>query len=66
VMDGYMLAQELRARLGASTPILIALSGYGQDQDRHRSREAGFRMHLVKPVEGATLVRILDSLVAEA
>jgi PAS domain S-box-containing protein len=62
VMDGYMLAQELKARLGNAAPILIALTGYGQDQDRRRSQEAGFSVHLVKPVEAATLVHILESL----
>jgi CheY-like chemotaxis protein len=66
VMDGYTLAQELRARLGAHAPILIALTGYGQDQDKRRSREAGFSMHLVKPVEGATLVHLIDALAPEA
>ena len=63
VMDGYALAHELRGRLGETSPILIALTGYGQDQDRRRSEEAGFALHLVKPVGGAALVQILDELV---
>jgi len=63
VMDGYMLAHELRDRLGETSPILIALTGYGQDQDKRRSEEAGFAVHLVKPVGGAALVQILDDLV---
>ena len=42
VMDGYTLGRELRARLGDATPVLIALTGYGQDQDQRRSEEAGF------------------------
>ena len=63
VMDGYMLAQELRARMGAAAPLLIALTGYGQDQDRRRSEEAGFVLHLVKPVGSEALVQLLDVLV---
>ena len=63
VMDGYTLARELRARLGNAAPILIALTGYGQDQDRRRSEEAGFSLHFVKPVDAESLVRQLDALV---
>ncbi len=63
VMDGYMLARELRARMGAGAPILIALTGYGQDQDRRRSEDAGFVLHLVKPVGAEALVQLLDVLV---
>ena len=37
-MDGYALGRELRARLGDATPILIALTGYGQDQDSGAAR----------------------------
>jgi PAS domain S-box-containing protein len=62
VMDGYALGRELRERLGDATPILIALSGYGQEQDRRRSEEAGFASHLVKPVDASTLISIVDTL----
>jgi signal transduction histidine kinase len=62
VMDGYTLGRELRARLGSATPILIALTGYGQEEDRRRSEEAGFASHLVKPVDARKLVRLLDQL----
>jgi CheY-like chemotaxis protein len=47
-MDGYELARQLRAR--GCTAALVAVTGYGQDADRRRSREAGFDAHLVKPV----------------
>jgi CheY-like chemotaxis protein len=63
VMDGYALGAELRSRLGGAAPILIALTGYGQEQDRRRSTEAGFALHLVKPVDAETLVHLLDALV---
>jgi CheY-like chemotaxis protein len=59
VMDGYSLGHELRVRLGDAAPLLIALTGYGQDRDKRRSEEAGFRWHLVKPVDAKKLVRLL-------
>jgi PAS domain S-box-containing protein len=62
VMDGYTLGAALRERLGRSTPILIALTGYGREQDRRRSHEAGFAFHLVKPVDTDALLRMLDAL----
>jgi signal transduction histidine kinase len=48
-MDGYELARALRETLSERAPRLIALSGYGQPEDRRRSAEAGFSAHLVKP-----------------
>jgi signal transduction histidine kinase len=63
VMDGYTLGRELRVRLGDGTPILIALTGYGHERDKARSEEAGFSSHLVKPVDGEALVRLVTSLV---
>jgi CheY-like chemotaxis protein len=62
VMDGYSLGRELRARMGAATPILIALTGYGQEQDRRRSEEAGFTLHLVKPVDAERLNQLVAAL----
>ncbi len=50
-MDGYEVARRLRERLGALTPKVVAVTGYGQAGDRQRSREAGFDAHLVKPAE---------------
>jgi PAS domain S-box-containing protein len=61
VMDGYALGKELRALLGDASPTLIALSGYGQPQDQRRSEEAGFSMHLVKPIQAETLMNIIDA-----
>jgi CheY-like chemotaxis protein/two-component sensor histidine kinase len=64
VMSGYELGQRLR-ELRRGHPLgLIALTGYGQEQDHERSREAGFDAHLVKPVQLGTLLstlsRVLD------
>jgi PAS domain S-box-containing protein len=61
VMDGYELAQRLRSEL-APIPHLIALTGYGQDTDRERSRRAGFDLHLVKPVDLAQITASVSEL----
>jgi PAS domain S-box-containing protein len=58
-MDGYEVARRLRARRGAGPAVLVALTGYGQEDDRRRSREAGFDYHLVKPVEPGALRELL-------
>jgi PAS domain S-box-containing protein len=65
VMDGYALGRELRARMGGAVPELIALTGYGQEQDQRRSAEAGFAAHLVKPVDAERLTRMVDALVGK-
>jgi len=62
VMDGFTLAVQIRERLGNATPRLIALSGYGQPNDRKRSSEAGFDVHLVKPVDARGLVELVDNM----
>jgi signal transduction histidine kinase len=49
-MDGYEVARRLRAEAVCRDTTIIAVSGYGQEEDRRRSREAGFDYHLVKPV----------------
>jgi CheY-like chemotaxis protein len=58
-MDGYSVAGELRRKPTTAQVRLIALTGYGQEEDRRRSREAGFDHHLVKPVDPETLVNVL-------
>ena len=57
-LDGYQVAKAVRDSLGQDV-CLIALTGYGQAEDRHRARAAGFDAHLVKPVEPPRLKRIL-------
>ncbi|MEJ8816079.1 hybrid sensor histidine kinase/response regulator [Variovorax ureilyticus] len=56
VMDGYELADELRKRLGSGAPVMLALSGYGQERDRKRSAASGFAAHMVKPVSLSELL----------
>jgi two-component system CheB/CheR fusion protein len=50
-MDGYEVARRLRSMEDQRDTLLVALTGYGQTEDRRRSREAGFDHHLVKPVD---------------
>jgi signal transduction histidine kinase/CheY-like chemotaxis protein len=57
-LDGYAVAQALRPRLGRKVK-LVALTGYGQQQDRRQSAAAGFDLHLVKPVAPGDVLRIL-------
>ncbi len=60
-MTGYEVAQRLRELEGMENVLLVAVTGYGQEDDRRRSREAGFDAHLVKPVEPARLQEMLAS-----
>jgi two-component system, sensor histidine kinase len=57
-LDGYAVARRLRAALGHRVT-LVALTGYGQSEDRRRTAEAGFDAHLVKPVDPDVLTRAL-------
>ena len=61
-MDGYELASRVRGQLGARPCHLIAMTGYGQPEDRERTRQAGFSRHLVKPVDSAALLGAIDAL----
>lgn len=60
-MDGYAVARALRAAPETRAAFLIALTGYGQDDDRRRALEAGFDAHLLKPVDLEALRRLLES-----
>jgi two-component system CheB/CheR fusion protein len=58
-MSGYEVARELRKEVRFKDTVLVALTGYGQEDDRRRAREAGFNHHLVKPVKSIALQRLL-------
>jgi two-component system, chemotaxis family, CheB/CheR fusion protein len=62
-MDGYELARTVRSSCGSEVK-LVALTGYGRDEDRAKSRQAGFNHHLVKPVEETVLARLLAEIEA--
>lgn len=61
-MDGYEVAARLRELPQAKDAVLIAITGYGQDDDRLRSQRAGIDHHLVKPVAPDALRSLIDSL----
>jgi CheY-like chemotaxis protein len=58
VLDGYEVAARVRRKLGSSI-FMVALTGYGQPEDRQRALEAGFDEHLTKPVELERLHELL-------
>jgi len=60
-MDGYQLAREIRLLPDLSVTVLIALTGYATDDDRHLAGESGFDHYLVKPVD----LKVLRNLLAE-
>jgi CheY-like chemotaxis protein len=60
-LDGYATAQRIQAEDWGRDAALVALSGYGRDEDRQRSLEAGLAFHLVKPVELEALEQLLAS-----
>jgi CheY-like chemotaxis protein len=57
-LDGYEVARRIRAGLG-SRPLLLAMTGYGPPHDGRRARDAGFDLHLVKPIDPQTLHGLL-------
>jgi CheY-like chemotaxis protein len=61
-MDGYEVARRLRREPGLENALLAAVSGYGQEEDLRRTREAGFDDHLTKPVDMAQLQGLLGQL----
>jgi two-component system CheB/CheR fusion protein len=59
-MSGYDVARELRRRPESAGAMIVAVTGYGQSEDRQRSAAAGFDHHLVKPVDPSAVERLLD------
>jgi CheY-like chemotaxis protein len=60
-MDGYEVARRLRRTAGLEAVLLVALTGYGRDEDRRRAFEAGFDHHLTKPADPEELRRLLGA-----
>jgi CheY-like chemotaxis protein len=63
-MNGYEVARQLRASPGLEDVMLVAVTGYGQDEDRQKSAAAGFDRHLLKPIDFAELGMLLNDLAA--
>jgi CheY-like chemotaxis protein len=62
VMDGITACERMRETSWGSEILIVAISGWGQEQDRKRSAKAGFDQHLVKPVDRQTLERLLEGV----
>lgn len=63
-IDGYEVARRVRARAELEGVLLVAITGYGGEEDRRRSHEAGFDHHVVKPIDIETLSRLLSGRAA--
>jgi CheY-like chemotaxis protein len=59
-IDGFEVARRLRRQKELAQTRLVAVTGYGQDRDRRRAREAGFDLHLIKPADPEVLRELLD------
>jgi PAS domain S-box-containing protein len=64
-MSGYQVATKIRAMSWAATVVLIAVTGWGQHEDKRRAVEAGFDHHMTKPISGEALESLLNSLAAQ-
>jgi len=60
LMDGYEVARRLRQMPGMEGALLVALTGYGQQGDRQRGKDAGFDAHMLKPVDPHALARVIE------
>jgi DNA-binding response OmpR family regulator len=62
-LNGHDVCRWIRQQPWGKTTVIIALTGWGQEEDRRRSQEAGFDGHLVKPVDHGHLLALLESLI---
>ena len=63
-LNGYEAARRIRQEPWGKDVVLVALTGWGQEEDRRRAREAGFQLHVVKPATPASIEKMLASLPA--
>ena len=61
-MNGYEVARRLRQLPDVSGALLVAITGYGREEDQKAAREAGFDLHLTKPVDPVRLEKLLATL----
>jgi CheY-like chemotaxis protein len=59
ILDGMEACRRIRDKSWGRNMVIVALTGWGQDEDRRKSKEAGFDEHLVKPVSNDALVKLL-------
>jgi CheY-like chemotaxis protein len=65
-MDGFELARRLRSDPRVQSMVLVALTGYGRDEDRDEARRAGFDHHMTKPVDIDQLLALLNTVTPAA
>ncbi len=61
-LDGYETARRIASRPWAAATQIVAVTGWGQETDRQRAKEAGFHRHLVKPVDLDALQEVISSV----
>ena len=61
-LNGYEAARRIREQPWGKDMVLVAVTGWGQEEDRRRSQEAGFNAHMVKPLDPAALHQLLAAL----
>jgi CheY-like chemotaxis protein len=61
-LSGYEVARKIREEPWSRDTVLVAVTGWGQEEDKHLSKEAGFDHHMVKPVDPAALTELLASI----
>ena len=61
-LNGYDAARKIRALPGGEAIYLIAVTGWGQDEDRRRAAESGFNLHLVKPIDPVAIEKLIAGL----
>lgn len=61
-LDGYAVAEAVRSAPGGDSVLLVAITGYGGQQDRRRSQDAGFDAHVTKPADPDALAQIIASV----
>ena len=64
-IDGWEVARRIRLQAPVPRPVMVAITGFGQPEDRERSREAGFDVHLTKPVDPASLLNVLGGVTVQ-
>jgi CheY-like chemotaxis protein len=62
ILNGFEVCSRIRSQPWGRDMMLIALTGWGQEEDRQRSKDAGFDAHMVKPVDHDVLLQLLVSL----
>jgi CheY-like chemotaxis protein len=63
-MDGYQACRQIRAQAQLAATFIVALTGWGQDQDKERAKQSGFDAHLTKPADLSVLEKLLADVAA--